>query len=1146
MEFFSKILGRTDAENNTFDSENNRSLKSPHSKLDISSEKLEVPVKDSENVLNVSDLARDLSDKLILGTPRQEASTKFNTNKWASPCRSANNSLLSDSGNNSLLSTSGTFSPSSDASFVTARDSSLTSNVCNSPGGDDIETIVLDKTIDLSSDSADSFNLTLDASIIPKAEPRSNKKSEGDDFEIVDIDCDKEDVKGKPTQQHSQESSEATESSEANDYIDSSVVSQDISYLSAEESISEEGTSRYASLENVYNTVIHYSQVDDYEVSVVGLNDITRASERGPNDNTRATEVSVLGLNDITRADYTVETLSTTNVPDESNVDQFIEEISVVESVNKTALVDGKEQLLETSIQVEDSESLNSSSRTLNESIVNISTTSTNTESPELDEPIEVEIVSNDHENNFEQLEKHISEINLNSELSVEEIRAANLSKSLTVVSEPDPTGEAKPDSNEQELVTKSIVESTQDASETFENLERSKADTVVSAETKPIEAIKEDSIVVPPEAALNPVTVDSKQEKQQESEVSENQIEPVVESEESSAEKVIETSSVEKLANETEVLSSDIKEKESIPSDQPAQSNSNSTEYQCEPLNLSIDNLKESNQESFEQSPVEELTETSAENESAVIVSKELTDPSLEKPSEQIAAATENQEPIESTVGDLNNTNETLNPVAEEEGLPNRDEKDLSTEETNFVAVTEEVTVQESDHKIVEESVQVDHPEKSSIQEVVQLKEVEISQVAEDRQETKPFEVQEENSEPKLQAFEVEKTEESVKTDLENPESKVEATVVEKVEKSENLPVEVEKTDATDLEKPVFNSGEPTVDSGNLVIKQTVQQSESLPVVVEKTVETVQDDVQEVKQSKKEETVPIVSEEEKKISDIPPVPEPLTENKEVEPKELSAIEPQEILETTKTALESNINTASTLLVSENHNLEKHIVEKSNEEVTKSADTQEIKVQEQVSEPEVPAPVIENVEKTNPDTVEVQEPIKTDLDKPEPAVEHQIKPTNTEETKSSEAKEQLSEPEVKESVVEKKEVAETVSTGLDKPKPKVEEQVTEPEVQVSVVEKTQTVSFEVENPAKLTNPVTDKKTEITPLEVKKTNTAEQVKPTEQEAIVQVKAAETTEQESIVQTKAAEITVQEAKDQVKAAEIGEQKICSSRK
>ncbi|XP_026688605.1 uncharacterized protein LOC113465373, partial [Diaphorina citri] len=391
-------------------------------------DKLEVSAEDTENSLNLSGLAQELSKKLILGTPKQEQSSKFNTNKWASPSRSANDSLLS---------TSGTFSPSnsessfvsrssvssSETSFVTARDS-LTSNTCTSPNGDgEIETItVADGTIDLSSDSADTLNFTLDESIIPKDENKyplvkqDPNKTVVDDFEIVDIDCDKEDLKSNfVSEQH--EKVEAGNVDEHTEYINSSVVSQDVTYLSAEESVSEEGTSRYASLENIYNTVLHQSQVDDYEVSVVGLNDITRT------------------------ADYSVRNFSTTTFPNQSCVDQYIEEITVVEPINTTTaknVLETNNPNLEKSYEGIDSESLNSSNQTINESHITLNNTTSShsdVKSPEslntgeLEKSIVQEQInkSSTGEIQIDEINQQINELNLNTEFSVEEIRASGL-----------------------------------------------------------------------------------------------------------------------------------------------------------------------------------------------------------------------------------------------------------------------------------------------------------------------------------------------------------------------------------------------------------------------------------------------------------------------------------------------------------------------------------------------------------------------------------------------------------------------------------------------------------------------------------------------------------------------------------------------
>ncbi|KAI5710674.1 hypothetical protein M8J75_010621 [Diaphorina citri] len=413
-------------QNNTLDTENNRSLKSHpvHENVD----KLEVSAEDTENSLNLSGLAQELSKKLILGTPKQEQSSKFNTNKWASPSRSANDSLLS---------TSGTFSPSnsessfvsrssvssSETSFVTARDS-LTSNTCTSPNGDsEIETItVADGTIDLSSDSADTLNFTLDESIIPKDENKyplvkqDPNKTVVDDFEIVDIDCDKEDLKSNfVSEQH--EKVEAGNVDEHTEYINSSVVSQDVTYLSAEESVSEEGTSRYASLENIYNTVLHQSHVDDYEVSVVGLNDITRT------------------------ADYSVRNFSTTTFPNQSCVDQYIEEITVVEPINTTTakndVLETNNPNLEKSYEGIDSESLNSSNQTINESHITLNNTTSShsdVKSPEslnageLEKSIvQEQIYKSTGEIQIDEINQQINELNLNTEFSVEEIRASGL-----------------------------------------------------------------------------------------------------------------------------------------------------------------------------------------------------------------------------------------------------------------------------------------------------------------------------------------------------------------------------------------------------------------------------------------------------------------------------------------------------------------------------------------------------------------------------------------------------------------------------------------------------------------------------------------------------------------------------------------------
>ncbi|KAL1463258.1 hypothetical protein WDU94_015025 [Cyamophila willieti] len=1031
MEFFNKILGRTDDMNTTFDSENNVSLNASLPKHGISTDKLDVPVQDSENTLNVSDLARDLNNKLILGTPRQDSTTKFNTNKWASPSRSANNSLLSGSGNNSLLSTSGNFSPTSDSSFVTARDS-LTSNVY-SPGAieaTEIETILLDKTIDVSSDSNDSLNLSLDASIIPKVQRRSEKKSEGDDFEIVDFDCDKEDVKVKPTQQQSQDSSEGTEPTEANDYIDSSIVSQDIYYLSAEESISEEGTSRYASLENVYNTVIHNSHVDNCEVSVVGINDLTQGAEVsvvGLNNITRATDVSVLGPNDITQSDFSVQSLST--LPDESNVDQFIEEISGTEPA--------KEQLLEKSIEVEDSESLNSSNRTLNESIVNNTTCSLDTNSPNplVVEPVEVEIISDVQENNLEQLEKHISVINLNSEKSVEEIRAESLCKSFTVTTEPDPTGAAKLDSNIQDIVA-NTVECTQDASVT---LDESKSDTVVSAETQPIETATENSNVIP-EPTLNP----SEQEDNNQTEESENKSELVAdvienvitEVKEKSAEKVVELSSVEKCQDDSKVLASDVQEKESI--QQPAQSNS-SSEIQCdEPLDLSID-LHEPIQESVEQSlaPVEEITKSadalnkiSGKNNTALIVSQEPRESSVENPCEK----TENQEPIESVTEPIGKDISVSKPQETPKDTSAAIESNINTTTIELEPVAENSTlekqpVEKSNLKVTKATNPL---EIITFQAQDQVSDTETRTFAVknlDKTEALPSVVQEPvNTDfEKLQSLVENQTKstdpQETKATEQVSEPQVQVPVIENAEEIAHLVVEVQETVKTDLGEPAIVPSESSLES----VKENVEKTESSPLSVEEVVNS------EVKSKREKKD----SEQEQNILENPPVPESLLNqihNKETKPKDLSVSKPQETPKDTSAAIESNINTTTTELepVTENSTLEK-------QPVIKSTNPQEIitvQAQEQVSDTETFA--VKNLDKTEALPSVAQEPVNTDLEKLESLVDNQTKSTDSQETK---AKEQVSEPQVQAPVIENAEeiahlaveIQETIKTDLGEP-----------------------------------------------------------------------------------------------------------------
>lgn len=316
---------------NTLDSENKQSLK--NCTIPENDELIKVP-EDSENTLNVSGLARELDAKLILGTPKQEPSHTFRINKWAA--------ASPDNDNNSLLA-SDSFSPSSsDFSFVTAQDS-FNSSACTSPKSP--ETLTVDETINLSSDSADTLNLTLDESIIPRVE-----KSELN-LELNNIDCDKDNLKSQEQQKTTVEN---------NDYCNSSVVSQDFTYLSAEESASEEGTSCYTSLENIYTTVIHNSQIDNtsnYDVSVVGLNELTQT------------------------VDYSINNFSTTTLPNQSCVDQHIEEIIVVEpntsvlGIEDTAENFTENTPAETSTEEVDKEILNLSTHTITDSSGTISTT---------------------------------------------------------------------------------------------------------------------------------------------------------------------------------------------------------------------------------------------------------------------------------------------------------------------------------------------------------------------------------------------------------------------------------------------------------------------------------------------------------------------------------------------------------------------------------------------------------------------------------------------------------------------------------------------------------------------------------------------------------------------------------------------------